>query len=82
MSPALADELRLDPSASGVAITEIADGSIAQSLGFQKGDLILLVNTAKIEKTSDLDRVSREQNRAWRVTIQRNGQQMSVVFGG
>jgi Do/DeqQ family serine protease len=82
VSPALADELRLDPSASGVAITEIADGSIAQSLGFQKGDLILLVNTAKIEKTSDLDRVSREQNRAWRVTIQRNGQQMSVVFGG
>jgi Do/DeqQ family serine protease len=82
VSPALADELRLDPSASGVAITEIADGSVAQSLQFQKGDLILLVNNTKIEKTSDLDRVSREQNRSWRVTIQRNGQQMSVVFGG
>jgi S1-C subfamily serine protease len=82
VSPALADELRLDPSASGVAVTEIADGSVAQSLQFQKGDLILLVNNTKIEKTNDLDRVSREQNRAWRVTIQRNGQQMSVVFGG
>jgi Do/DeqQ family serine protease len=82
VSPALADELRLDPSASGVAVTEIADGSVAQSLQFQKGDLILLVNNTKIEKTGDLDRVSREQNRSWRVTIQRNGQQMSVVFGG
>jgi len=63
-------------------IVDIADGSIAQSLGFQKGDLVLQVNSTKIEKTSDLDRVAREQSRAWRVTIQRSGQQMSVVFGG
>jgi Do/DeqQ family serine protease len=82
VSPALADELRLDPSATGVVIIDIADGSIAQSLGFQKGDLVLTVNNAKIEKTGDLDRIAREQSRAWRVTIQRNGQQMSVVFGG
>ena len=47
LSPALADELRLDPSASGVAITDIADGSIAQSLGFQKGDLVLAVNNSE-----------------------------------
>jgi len=82
VSPALADELRLDPSSTGVVIVDIADGSIAQSLGFQKGDLVLQVNSTKIEKTSDLDRVAREQSRAWRVTIQRSGQQMSVVFGG
>jgi Do/DeqQ family serine protease len=82
LSPALADELRLDPAASGVVITDVTDGSIAQSLGFQKGDLVLMVNDAKIEQTSDLDRATREQARAWRVTIQRNGQQKSVVFGG
>ena len=82
VSPALADELRLDPSATGVVIIDIADGSVAQSLGFQKGDLVLTVNNTKIEKTGDLDRIAREQSRAWRVTIQRNGQQMSVVFGG
>ena len=82
LSPALADELRLDPSASGVVVTDITDGSIAQSLGFQKGDLVLMVNNTKIEQTRDLDQATREQSRAWRVTIQRNGQQMSVVFGG
>ena len=37
VSPALADELRLDPSASGVVITEIADGSVAQSLRISEG---------------------------------------------
>ena len=82
LSPALADELRLDPSSEGVVVTDVGQGSIAQSLGFQKGDLVLSVNEAKIEQTRDLDRVTREQSRVWRVTIQRNGQRMSVVFGG
>jgi S1-C subfamily serine protease len=82
LSPALADELRLDPSSAGVVVTEVGQGSIAQSLGFQKGDLVLSVNDAKIEQTRDLDRATKEQSRVWRVTIQRNGQRMSVVFGG
>jgi len=82
ISPAVADELRLDPSASGVVISDVAEGSIAQSLGFRKGDVVLQVNNAKIERTPDLDRATRERSRVWRVTILRNGQQMSVVFGG
>ena len=41
LSPALAEELRLDSTAEGVAVVEIADGSVAQSLGFQKGDVVV-----------------------------------------
>jgi S1-C subfamily serine protease len=82
LSPALADEMRLDPSATGVVVTDIEDGSVAQNLGFQKGDLVLSVNNTKVERTRDLERATRARERAWRVTIQRNGQQMSVVFGG
>ena len=37
LSPALADELRLDAQAEGVVIVSIADGSTAQSIGFQQG---------------------------------------------
>ena len=44
LSPALADELRLDPQAEGVVITDVADGSVAQSFGFQKGDIVASVN--------------------------------------
>ena len=65
------------------SITEIADGSLAQQLGFQKGDIVLAVNNTKIAKTRDLERVAQgRQPRSWRITIQRGGQQMSVVFGG
>src|SRR3984885_3408994 len=34
LSPALADDLRLDPSTDGVVITAVSDGSPAPSLGF------------------------------------------------
>jgi len=82
LSPALAEELRLDSSTEGVAIMEVADGSIAQSLGFQKGDLVVSVNNEPISHTRDLERATEKPSRLWRVTISRGGQQMSVVFGG
>jgi Do/DeqQ family serine protease len=82
LSPALADDLRIDPAAEGVVILDIAPGSAAQSLGFQRGDLIALVNNQKIGKTRDLERATAQPSRVWRITITRGGQQMSVVLGG
>ncbi len=82
LSPALADRLRLDPSAQGVVIVEIANGSSAQSLGFQPGDLVLSVNNARIAKTRDLERVAGQPTRRWSITIVRAGQQLSVELRG
>jgi Do/DeqQ family serine protease len=82
LSPSLADELRLDTSSDGVVILDVADGSPAQSVGLQRGDLVVTVNNEKIAKTRDLDRVSKAGGRVWRVTIVRGGQQISAVFGG
>src|SRR5262245_47142575 len=82
LSPALAEELRLDTSASGVVVVDVTDGSLAQSFGFQRGDRILSVNDERIARTRDLDRASGRQNRLWRVTIERGGKELSVVFGG
>jgi Do/DeqQ family serine protease len=82
LSPALADQLRMDPAANGVVIIDVANGSPAQRLGFQKGDLVISVNNANIAKTRDLDRAASQRNRVWRITILRGGQQMSVELRG
>jgi Do/DeqQ family serine protease len=82
ISPALADELRLESSAEGVAVLDVADGSLAQNLGFRRGDVIAQVNGEKVERTRDLDRIAKATNRLWRITIVRGGQPISVTFGG
>ena len=82
ISPALADEMRLEASADGVVVLDVAQGSMAQSLGFQRGDVIAQVNDEKIARTRDLDRISKERQRTWRITIVRGGQSISVTFGG
>jgi Do/DeqQ family serine protease len=82
LSPALADELQLDPQAEGVVITAVADGSTAQNIGFRKGDVVLTVNNQKITKSGDLEHATDNGGHQWRVTIVRGGQQISVMFTG
>jgi Do/DeqQ family serine protease len=82
LSPALAEELRLDSALEGVAVLSLEGGSVAQSLGFQKGDVVLAVNNAKIATTADLQKILSQPSRLWRITILRAGQQISVVLGG
>jgi Do/DeqQ family serine protease len=82
LSPALADELRLDSSTEGVIVVDVGQGSPARSVGFQRGDLLLEVNNEKIGSTRELDRVTKAGGRLWRVTIVRGGQRISAAFGG
>jgi Do/DeqQ family serine protease len=82
LSPALAEELRLETSAEGIVIVDVANATAAQSLGFRRGDVVVSVNNEKIAKTRDLERVTKEPTRVWRITLLRGGQQISVVFGG
>ncbi|MBB5048679.1 Do/DeqQ family serine protease [Rhodopseudomonas rhenobacensis] len=82
ISPALADELRLDPSIEGVVVIDLADDAPAAGVGFQKGDIIIAVNNKKISRTSELERIASEPSRLWRITVVRGGQQINVTLGG
>ena len=82
ISPALADELRVDATAEGVIVLEVAEGALAQTLGFRRGDIIAAVNNEKILLTRDLERAAKEAARRWAITIVRGGQSISVTFGG
>ena len=82
LSPALADELRLDTSAEGVVIVDLADGSLASNVGFQRGDVIVSVNGEAIAKSRDLERVTQKPRRVWQIVIMRGGQKISVVLNG
>ncbi|SHN84990.1 DegQ family serine endoprotease [Bradyrhizobium erythrophlei] len=82
ISPAVADELHLDSDTEGVVVTDIADDSTAAGVGFQKGDIIVSVNSQKIARTSDLEKVTRAGSRLWRIQMMRGGQQINATLGG
>ncbi|RDV05441.1 Do family serine endopeptidase [Undibacter mobilis] len=82
LSPALADELQLQNIDTGVVIVGTDDGSVAGNLGFQRGDVIQEVNGTRVDKTRDLDRLSRTPSNGWRIVILRRGQKISAMFGG
>jgi Do/DeqQ family serine protease len=82
LSPALAEELRIDAKAEGVAVIDVPDNSIAARYGFRRGDVIVTVNGEPIAKTRDLERAAGEASRTWSVTILRGGQRISAEFRG
>jgi Do/DeqQ family serine protease len=82
ISPALAEELRIDAESEGVIILDIANGSAAQGLGFQPGDIVLAVNDRRITKTRELERATEKPSNLWRITIRRGGQNLSIELRG
>ena len=82
MSPAVADELQLDISSEGVAVTEVEPNSSAQRVGFQKGDLILAINREPVKTSKDVDRLSKTGVSLWEIVINRNGQVLTTVQRG
>jgi Do/DeqQ family serine protease len=82
ISPALADEMRIDSNVEGVVVVSVEDNALASSVGFQKGDIITAVNGKAIKKTSDLEQATSESARLWRITIIRGGRRINVTLGG
>jgi len=82
ISPAVADELHLDSNVEGVVVVSVGENGLASNVGFQKGDIITSVNGKAITKTSDLERVTAEPARLWRITVIRGGQRINVTLAG
>ncbi|CAJ0879764.1 serine protease Do [freshwater sediment metagenome] len=82
VSPAVTEEMSLIGATNGVAVSEIEDGSFAQQLNLQRGDIIIAVNDQKIESTRDLERVTASRAYYWKVTLARGGQVFTTVVGG
>ena len=80
LSPAVADELGVDPFAGpGVMVVGVGRG-FAMNAGLRPGDLIREVNGRKITSVADLAAAVAQGGGAWRVMIERGGEQISAQF--
>lgn len=80
LSPALAEELGLDPFLKGVLATRMTRTSPGWRLGVRPGDLISAVNTTKVSSIDELEAVLRREDGKgeWSAEITRNGQKGTV----
>ena len=82
ISPATTDEYALRDATDGVAIVDIAAGSAAANVNFQKGDVIVAVNGKKIATTRDLQAATQGKPYYWKLTLKRNGETINTMLGG
>lgn len=79
MSPALAEKLGLPDDADGVVVIGIANGSAAARLGIARGDFIAAINGHDIKTASDVTAALNASAKAWRISIQRGGAEITLV---
>ncbi|PIW29943.1 MAG: serine protease [Rhodospirillales bacterium CG15_BIG_FIL_POST_REV_8_21_14_020_66_15] len=82
MSPALGDELGIDPFKRGVMVLQIRRGAPADKIGLRPGDFIRRVNGSEIGLVQDLVTVFSRPASAWDIAIERQGRELSERFEG
>ncbi|MGQ0444718.1 MAG: DegQ family serine endoprotease [Beijerinckiaceae bacterium] len=82
LSPAVLDELSLRGASEGVVVSDVADGSRAAMVNFQKGDVILSINDRAISTTRDLEAMVSARRSYWKLTIWRGGEVITTVING
>jgi Do/DeqQ family serine protease len=79
LSPAVAEEIGVDPfGKAGVMVTKAAEGA-ARNLGVQPGDIIRMVNGREIKNVRDLTNAVVTPAPVWQFTLERNGQQLTAT---
>ena len=78
LNPAQADELGLATSARGVVVLTAKNGSLADRLGLQAGDIIATINRRPIASVDDLKNVLAATPAPWTFGIRRGGQLFAV----
>jgi S1-C subfamily serine protease len=82
MSPALGEELSLDPMRRGIIVFGTHSRSPARRIGLKPGDWILEINNIKVKLVRDLKQVLRKVRPQWRIKIQRKNRVFTATIEG
>jgi Do/DeqQ family serine protease len=81
ISPAVADELQIQVADEGVVIADLEERSVAASVGFEKGDLIVAINGERLASTKEAERLIDRAGGYWEITVNRGGRVFTTVLG-
>jgi Do/DeqQ family serine protease len=78
LNPAYAEELGVDPTLRGVVVAAVKDGSNADRIGLQPGDILVSINRRQIESIAQLQEAIAATRAPWTLVWRRNGQQVTA----
>lgn len=81
LSPAVAEEVGIDDSATGVLVTRVKKRSSATKAGIRPGDRIVSINDRPIERVAEVKQATAKKRRRWKLLIRRGKQTLRLVFG-
>lgn len=79
ISPAIAQDMGFSDDSEGVIILGVSKNSAAGRLGLMRGDVIVGINNKEIKTVADVNDALRLQAQAWRLSINRGGNVITVV---
>ncbi len=82
LSPAVTEDMGIINQGTGVIVSAVADGSSAARFGIRTADIILAVNTVKVDTVAKLAELVATPQTQWRMTIRRGDQIINVMFRG
>ncbi len=82
LSPALAEELSVDPMQRGVIVVRLKRGGQAHRLGVKPHDIILAINDQKIHRIEGLERALARAADEWRIILKRDGRTLTTLIEG
>lgn len=82
LSPAFAEELRIDAFSPGVVVVRILRGSSAHRVGLRPRDVILEISGEKVGSVSQLETMVGEKRRVWDMKIKRGNEIINASVRG
>ncbi len=81
--PVIAEELNISPDTEGnVVILSVTPGSISESIGFRRGDILLRLGRRGVRDIADLEQRLRVRARVWSIAIRRGRRILRVEVPG
>jgi len=82
LSPSVADEMGLPFNAKGVVVKAVTDGSPANRMGLQAGDIIMSINGQDMTDAKAFKTLVSKRTDGWQIVIQRDGRAFRSFVSG
>jgi serine protease Do len=82
ITPPIAQDLDLPFDSKGIVVTDVSEGSPADRMGLQKGDIIVSINGEDLTDPQRFKALVSRRTDGWQIVLERNGKTIQSFISG